>query len=64
MQQYFFIITFCIGFTQTEKKFVKMIDDNICNRKTEFKTKNKIMTRNKNYKGIGKKIWRVLKCER
>ena len=33
----FFIIEFCIGFTRTEKKYVNVTDDGICNRKTEFK---------------------------
>ena len=59
----FFIITFCIGFTRTEKKYVKVIDDDICNRKIEFKAKSEIMKRNRNYKEVDKKIWRVLKCK-
>ena len=57
------IITFCIGFTRTEKKYVKVIDDDICNRKIEFKAKSEIMKRNRNYKEVDKKIWRVLKCK-
>ena len=40
-----------------------MIDDDICNRKIEFKAKSEIMKRNRNYKEIDKKIWRVLKCK-
>ena len=36
----FFIITFCIGFMRTEKKNVKVIDDDIWNRKIEFKSKS------------------------
>ena len=59
----FFIITYCISFTQTEKKYVKVIDYDICNRKIEFKAKSKIMKRNRNYNKVGKKIWRVLKCK-
>ena len=59
----FLIITFCIGFTRTEKKYVNVIGDDICNRKIEFKVKSEIMKRNRNYKKVDKKIWRVLKCE-
>ena len=68
MQQYFqprvffrfllffaFYYKFCIGSTRTEKKYVKKIDDDICNRKSE------IMKNNRNYKEMDKKIWRVLK---
>ena len=58
-----FIITFCSGFTRTQKKYVKVIDDDICNRKKEFKAKSKIMKRKGNYKKVDKKIWRVLKCK-
>ena len=36
----FFIIPFCVGFTRTVKKYVKVIDDDICNRKIEFKAKS------------------------
>ena len=68
MQQYyyprifsFFIITFCIGFTRTEKKYVKVIDDDICNKKIEFKAKSEIMKMNRNYKKVDKKMWIVLK---
>ena len=57
----FFILTFCIGFTRTENKCVKVIDDDICKRKIEFKAKNEIMKRNMNYRKVDKKIWRVLK---
>ena len=42
---------------QTEKKYVKVIDDNICNKKTKFKAKSEIMKRNRNYKEVDKKIW-------
>ena len=59
----FFIITFCIGFTRTENKYVKVIDYDICNRKMEFNAKSEIMKRNRNYKVVDKKIWRVLKCK-
>ena len=46
-----------------EKKYVKVIDDNICNKKIEFKTKSEIMKRNRNSKEVDKKIWRVLECK-
>ena len=58
-----FVLTFCIGFTRTEKKYVKVIDDDICNRKIEFKAKSEIMKRSKNYKEVEKIIWRILKCK-
>ena len=54
---------FCIGFTRTEKKYVKVIADDICNRKIEFKTKSDVMKLNRNYKKVDKKIWGVLKCK-
>ena len=41
-----------------------MIDDDIGNRKIEFKTKCEIMKRNSNYKEVDKIIWRVLKCKK
>ena len=57
------IITFCVDFTQTEKKYLKVIDSDICNRKIEFKAKSEIMKMNRDYKKVDKKIWRVLKCK-
>ena len=42
------MITFCIGFTRTEKKYVKVIDDDICDRKIEFKEKREILKRKRN----------------
>ena len=71
MQQYFqpriffsfFIIIFCIGFTQTGRKYVKENDDDACHRRTEFKAKSKIMKINRDYKKIDMKIRRVLKCK-
>ena len=59
----FIVITFCIGFPRTEKKYVKVTDNDICNRKIEFKAKSEKMKRNKNYKKVNKKVWRVLKCK-
>ena len=44
-----------------EKKYVKVIDDDICNSKIEFKAKSEIIKRSRNYKKVDKKIWRVLK---
>ena len=41
---------------------MKMIDDDICNRKIEFKAKIEIMKRNKNYKEDMEKLW-SLKCK-
>ena len=46
-----------------EKKYVKVIDDNICNKKIEFRTKSEIMKRNRNSKEVDKKMWRVLECK-
>ena len=65
MQQFFsfFIITFCIGLARAEKNYAKVIDDDICNRKIEFKAKSEIMKINKNYKKVDQKMWRVLKCK-
>ena len=59
----FFFMKFCTGFTRTEKKYAKVIDDDICIRKIEFKGKSEIMKRNRNYKNVDKKIGRVLKCK-
>ena len=56
----FFIITFCTGFTRTEKT---VLDNDICNREIEFKAKIEIMKRNRNYEEVDQKIWRVLKCK-
>ena len=46
-----------------EKKHVKVIDDDICHRKIEFKAESEIMKRNRNYDKVDKKTWRVLKCK-
>ena len=51
----FFIITFCIGFTRTEKKYVKVINDDICNREIEFKAKSDIMKMNRSCKKLTRK---------
>ena len=36
-----FVTTFCIGFTQREKKYVKVIDDDISGMRIEFKANMK-----------------------
>ena len=48
---------------KSEKKYVKVIEDDICNMKIEFKAKSEIMKRNRNHKEFDKKIWRILKCK-
>ena len=57
----FLIITFCIGFMQTEKKYVKVTDDNTCNSTIEFKAKSEIMKRNRHCKNVDNEIWEVFK---
>ena len=47
-----------------EKKYVKVIDDDICNRKMEFKAKSETMKKNTNYKNVDKKIWESFKMQR
>ena len=51
----FFIITFCIGFARTVKKYVKVINDDICNREIEFKAKSDMMKMNRSYKKLTRK---------
>ena len=50
-----------------EKKYIKMIDNDICNRKIEFQAKSGTMKMKKNYRKIErvfyKNIWRVFKCK-
>ena len=46
-----------------EKKYVKVTDDRIYNRKIEFKAKTEVVKMNRNYKKVDEKIWRVLKCK-
>ena len=43
-----FITTFCIGFTRTEKKYVKVFDIDICKRVKKFKKKHEIIKMNMN----------------
>ena len=44
-----------VGFTRTEKKYVKFIDDDIYNMIIAFKTKNEIITTKKNYSNVYEK---------
>ena len=46
----------CIGFTQKEKKNVKVIDLDISNRKLVFKVKSEILKRNANHKKLTKNM--------
>ena len=48
---------------QTEKKYVKVIDDDIYDRIIKYKAKNEIIKVKRNYSNFDKKIWRVLKCK-
>ena len=59
----FFIKTLVTGFARSDKKYAKVIDDDICNRKTGLKAKSDIMKMSRNYKKVDKKIWRVSKCK-
>ena len=43
------------GFTRTEKKYVKFINDDIYNMIIAFKTKNEIITTKKNYSNVYEK---------
>ena len=46
---------FCVGFSRTEKKYVKLIDDDIYNRIRKVKAKNEIIKMNRNYYNADKK---------
>ena len=52
---FFVFVTTYIGFTQREKNFVKVIDDDISHRIIEFKAKNEIVKMSRNYSNIDKK---------
>ena len=56
-----FAATFCIGFTQTEKKYVKVINDNH-DRIIEYKAK-KIKIKNEEELITLTKIWTAFKCK-
>ena len=60
---FIFATTFCIGFTQMKKKYVKVIDDDIYDRVIEYKAKNEIIKMNRNYSNVEIKICWVLKCK-
>ena len=53
---FIFATTFCIGFTQMKKKYVKVIDDDINDRVIEYKAKNEIIKMNRNYSNVEIKI--------
>ena len=59
----FFYYNIFYWFYVSEKKYVKVIDDYISNRKIAFKVKIEIMKRNRNCAKTDKKIWRVLECQ-
>ena len=46
---FIFVTTFCIGFTRTEKKYVKVTDDDIHDRIIEDRAKTEIIKINRNY---------------
>ena len=46
---FIFATTFCIGFTRTEKKYVKVTDDDIHDRIIEDRAKTEIIKINRNY---------------
>ena len=50
-----FVTTFFSGFTRTEKKCIRLIDDDMNNRVIKFKTKNEITIINRNYSKPDKK---------
>ena len=53
---FIFATTFCIGFMQMKKKYVKVIDDDIYDRVIEYKAKNEIIKMNRNYSNVEIKI--------
>ena len=63
MQQYFetriflvfyYNILYC--FCTSGEKYAKVIDDDICNGKVEFKPKGETMKMNRNYKNVERKF--------
>ena len=52
---FIFATTFCIGFTQMEKKYVKLINDDIYDRIIKYKAKNEIIKMSRNYSNVDKK---------
>ena len=52
---FFVFVSFCMGLTRTEKKYVKVIDDDIYHTIIEFKAKSEIIKMNRNYSNVDKK---------
>ena len=52
---FIFVTTFCVGFSRTEKKYVKVIDDDIYNRIKKVKAKNEVIKMSRNYYNADKK---------
>ena len=52
---FIFVTTFCVGFSRTEKKYVKVTDDDIYNRIRKVKAKKEIIKMNWNYYNADKK---------
>ena len=52
---FIFVTTFCVGFSRTEKKYVKVTDDDIYNRIRKVKAKKEIIKMNRNYYNADKK---------
>ena len=50
-----FVTTFFICFMPTEKKYIKMADNDIYNRMIEIEPKNEIIEMNRNYNNVDKK---------
>ena len=55
MRFFIFVTTFCVGFSRTEKKYVKVIDDDIYNRIKKVKAKNEVIKMSRNYYNADKK---------
>ena len=51
---FYVFVTVCIGFMRTEKRNVKVIDDDFYNKMLEFKAKN-VTKMNRNYRNANKK---------
>ena len=52
---FIFVTTYCVGFSRTEKKYVKVTDDDIYNRIRKVKAKKEIIKMNRNYYNADKK---------
>ena len=49
---FFIFVATCIGFMRRQKKYVKVIDDDICIRIIKFKAKNEIIRMDRNYSNV------------